>query len=87
MFPIKSYAGQSISISSDRYESMCKKWYFIKNVYSQDLAYSESVKQLLSFIDDQLMFRQISATGRVSKFLSKESNVKLFNSLTLPKFL
>ena len=59
MFPIKSYAGQSISISSDHYESMCKKWYFMKNVYSQDLAHNERVKQLLSFIHDKLSFHEL----------------------------
>ena len=71
----------------------------IINVHGQDLAPSECVKLLGIFIDNKLTFhkhistictrasRQINAMTRVSKFLSKDSKLKLFNAFILSNFL
>ena len=71
----------------------------ITNAHGQDLAPSECVKLLGIFIDNKLTFhkhistictrasRQINATTRVSKFLSKDSKLKLFNAFILSNFL
>ena len=67
--------------------------------HGQDLAHSECVKLLGIFIDNKLTFhkhifaiwtwasRQINAMSRVSKFLSKDSKLKLFNAFILSIFL
>ena len=71
----------------------------VVNVHGQDLAPSECVKLLGIFIDNKLNFhkyiftvctrasRQINATSRVSKFLPKDSKLRLFNGLILSNFV
>ena len=71
----------------------------IINVHGQDLAPSECVRLLGIFIDNTLTFhkhistictrasRQVNAMTRVSKFLSKDSKLKLFNTFILSNFL
>ena len=77
---------------------LCEQWGHI-NVHGQDLAPSDCVKLLGIFIDNKLTFhkhistictrasRQINAMTRVSKFLSKDSKLKLFNAFILSNFL
>ena len=71
----------------------------IINVHGQDLAPSECAKLLGIFIGNKLAFhtnistictrasRQSTAMTRVSKFLSKDSKLKLFNAFILSNFL
>ena len=71
----------------------------VVNVHGQDLAPSECVKLLGIFIDNKLNFhkyiftvctrasRQINAMSRVSKFLPKDSKLRLFNGLILSNFV